>query len=63
MDGVKIEVVPCFEIADVPPEMWVLARGAHNIDTFDEVNGWVGTGEILLESRLRLVFGYIDEVG
>lgn len=39
--GFKVEVVPCREIADVPPEVRVLAVAVHDVDTFDEVHGWV----------------------
>lgn len=63
MDGVEVEVVPCLEIADVPPEVRVLAIAVHDVDAFNEVDGWVGTGQVFLEGRLRLIFGDVDEVG
>lgn len=62
MDGVEVEVVPCFEIADVPPEVRMLAVAGDDVDAFNEVDGRVGTGQVFLEGRLRLIFGDVDKV-
>ena len=62
MDGVEVKVVPCFEIADVPPEVRMLAVAGDDIDAFNEVDGRVGTGQVFLEGRLRLIFGDVNEV-
>lgn len=62
MNGFEIEVIPCVQVANVPPEMRVLAIAVHEIDTLDEVDRWIGTCQVLLKRGTRLIFRDIDKV-
>lgn len=42
VDRLEIEIIPGFEIANVPPKVRVLAMAVH--DAFNEIDGWIGTG-------------------
>jgi hypothetical protein len=51
-DGADVEVVPCAQVANVPPEVVVNAP-AHGGDAADEGGGGIGAGQVVKERRSR----------
>ena len=47
-DCVEVEVFPCSEVADVPPKVRVHAATCHGIDLAHNIDGGVGTTEVVV---------------